>query len=99
MSQRHFDLDAVRAARAEAQADAPVVTFGGKEYQLPAEMPWSVVEAAASGDAAGVVQAVKALLGDQWEDFASHGLSVADMTALMEHIGTLYGGEPGKSGE
>jgi len=99
VTKRHFDLDAVRAARAEAQAEAPAVTFGGKEYQLPTEMPWAVVEAAASGDATGVVEAVKALLGDQWEDFASHGLSVADMIDLMEHIGALYGGEPGKSSE
>lgn len=96
-SKRVFDLDAAKAARAEAAGEYPAIRFGGKEYQLPVEMPWSVVEAASAGDAGGIVEAVKGLLGEQWDDFASHGLSVADMTALLEHIGEMYGGDSGKS--
>lgn len=93
---KHLDLDAARAARAEAQAEKPTVTLDGRVYELPSEMPWAVVEAVASGEATGVVEAVRILLGDQWDDFRSAGLSMADLIELMQHIGGLYGDDLGK---
>lgn len=93
---RLVDLDAARAARAEATAEAPIVRFGGVDYQLPVELPWAMVEAAASGDASGLVDAVKQLLGEQWGDFQASGPSIADMRILIEHVANLYGVDPGK---
>lgn len=93
---RVIDLDAARAARAEANAEPPVVRFGGVDYTLPVELPWAMVEAAAGGDANGLVSAVKLLLGNQWAAFDAHSPSVADMRTLIEHVATLYGIDPGK---
>ena len=93
---RLIDLDAARAARAEATEEAPVVRFGGTDYTLPVELPWAMVEAAASGDTAGLVSAVKMLLGNQWETFEAAQPSVADMRILSEHVATLYGVDSGK---
>lgn len=36
----HVDLDAARAARAEARGVHPSVTFRGREFKLVAEAPW-----------------------------------------------------------
>jgi hypothetical protein len=92
---RIIDLDAARAARAEAQLDAPVVRFNGKDYTLPVELPWSIVEAATSQDSVKIIAAVKTLLGEQWNDFQEANVSVADMTVLIESISQLYAVEPG----
>lgn len=92
---RIIDLDAARAARAEAQLDAPIVKFNGKKYKLPVELPWSIVEAATSQDGAQIIAAVKTLLGEQWDDFQSANISVADMQVLIENISKLYAVEPG----
>lgn len=96
MSDRLIDLDAARAARSEATADAPRVLFGGTEYTLPVELPWAIVEAAASGSGEGLITAVKLLLGDQWAAFETAGPSVSDMRVLIEHVATLYGVDSGK---
>lgn len=93
---RIIDLDAARTARSEAKAEAPVIKFGGKKYKLPAELPWSVVEAASSGDTKSIVGAIKTLLGEQWSDFEANGISVADMTVLLENIATIYGTDSGE---
>jgi hypothetical protein len=93
---RVIDLDAARAARAEANAEAPVVRFGGVDYTLPVELPWAMVEAAASGDAGGLVTAVKLLLGDQWETFESAQPSIGDLRILVEGVAELYGVDSGK---
>lgn len=92
---RVVDLDAARAARAEATAEAPVVVFGGVQYTLPVELPWAMVEAAASGDAAGLVNAVKLLLGSQWAAFEAAQPSISDMRVLVESVAPLYGVDQG----
>ncbi len=94
MTNRIIDLDAARLARAEAQQDAPVVRFNGKDYTLPNELPWSVVEAASSQEPTQIVNAVKSLLGDQWQAFGAD-VSVSDMTVLLENIATIYGSTAG----
>jgi hypothetical protein len=93
---RIIDLDAARNARSEAKAEAPVIKLGNKTYKLPNELPWLVVEAASSGDTKNIVNAIKLLLGDQWSEFESNGLSVADMTVLLENIATIYGTDSGE---
>lgn len=93
---RIIDLDAARAARAEANGEAPIVRFGGVDYVLPVELPWAMVEAAASGDAGGLVQAVKLLLGDQWATFEAEQPSISDMRILVENVAELYGVDSGK---
>jgi len=93
---RIIDLDAARSARAEALAEAPVIRFNGQDYTLPAELPWSIVEAASTGETKAIVSAVKSLLGEQWNDFEKSGVSVSDMTTLIENIATVYGTSPGE---
>ena len=93
---RIIDLDAARNARSEAKAEVPVIKLGNKTYKLPNELPWLVVEAASSGDTKNIVNAIKLLLGDQWSEFESNGLSVADMTVLLENIATIYGTDSGE---
>ena len=93
---RIIDLDAARAARAEAQAEAPIIKFGGTEYKLPVELPWSIVEAASSQNTNDIVGAVKSLLGEQWAAFEATGVSVADMTTLIENIASVYSTDSGE---
>jgi hypothetical protein len=92
---RVIDLDAAKAARAEAKQEAPVIKFNGAEYTLPIELPWRVVEAASSSDTVQIINAVKSLLGDQWEDFEKNNISAADMLLLIENIAKIYAVEPG----
>lgn len=94
---KNLDLDAARAERAARGEAAPSVTVDGKTYELPREMPWAVVEAVAAGDAEGVANAVRLLLGEQWEDFKAHNISAADMVALITHVGESYGETLGKA--
>ncbi len=93
---RVVDLDAARAAREAAQGSAPTVRFGGKDWKLPAELPWAVAEAASLGTAASAVEAIKALLGKQWDSFAKLRPTVEDMRTLLEGIGDLYNIDQGK---
>jgi hypothetical protein len=92
---RIIDLDAARAARAETIKEAPVIKLQGKEFKLPNELPWSIVEAATTQDAAEIMKAVKSLLGEQWDEFQKLGVSVADMQILIENIATTYGVDQG----
>lgn len=98
---RHFDLDALRAARAEAQGEPPTVTLHGDTYVLPVEMPWSVVEALATDGAKEFLRAVKDLLGeDGYERALGTGATREDFGALvMMAAGELYeAGDPEASG-
>lgn len=94
-----IDLDKARAARMEAKGTGPVIKLGGEEYQLPVEMPYSVLEAmapladdnpednAAPGALTGLA---KALLGEHYEAIAPQ-LSVDDLNALIEGVMEEYG--------
>lgn len=92
---RIIDLDAARAARAEAKKEAPIIRFGGVDYTLPIELPWRIVEAASTQDTLQIVSAIKSLLGDQWEKFEANGVSASDMTVLIEQIASIYGTDSG----
>lgn len=94
-----IDLDAARAARAEArgsQAETSVVAFGGEDFELPIECPWTFVEHL---NAEQNRAAVADLFGDEAaERFFSHGPSVADLTEFVQGVAVAYGlGTPGNS--
>jgi hypothetical protein len=92
---RIIDLDAAREARAEAKKEIPVIKLEGKEFKLPVELPWSIVEAATTQDSKEIILAIKSLLGEQWDEFQKLGVSVGDMQILIENIAKIYGVEQG----
>lgn len=107
-----IDLDALKAARQEAAGAGPVVTFRGREFSLPAELPFAVPEslvdvavATEAGDSAGVMKgtraAVDALLGDDVADFMALRPSMQDIQTFMASVLAEYGfgdvGEPSAS--
>lgn len=94
---RVIDLDAAKAARAEAENETPVIRFSGKDWNLPTELPWALAEAATSGDPAAAIGAVKSLLGNQWAAFAAYGPTIEDMRVLLESSVAVYA-DPGKAG-
>lgn len=84
MTARHYDLDALRAVRAEAAGEPPTVLLAGDTYTLPVEMPWAVVEALAHDTADAFRAAALALLGDEQYQWAcAVGVSRDDMGALV----------------
>mgnify|MGYP007071595981 FL=1 len=95
---RTIDLDAARAARAEVDTSpAPVIRLGGKDWQLPKELPADFAMLAAMGDLVG---AMKALIGDEaFPEFWAIGLSMNDLETIADQAHVLYGLEPGKKAE
>lgn len=98
-----IDLDSIGAARREAIKDRPVVKFGGEEFQLPAEMPFAVIEAVGrlqpneDGEvdnqalAAGMADIARALFGAKYRKFLDLGPSTEDLTSLLSNIAPAYG--------
>lgn len=101
---KRIDLNAARAARAEARGDeSSVIVIGDNEYPLPPEMPVSLLEAfgrAQSGDASGFTDGVIALLGSE-EIYRTlldeHVLTMEDLLEVMEGAMAAYGVTPGES--
>lgn len=87
-----FDLDAARAARAEAKGDTPIFIFGGQKFVLPAELP---VEFAYLLD--DTKEAMRFLLGDDFDDFWVHRPSRQDLRDLIAWVSKTYGTTPGES--
>jgi hypothetical protein len=81
-----FDLDAARAARAEAKGETPMFVFGGQKFTLPPEMP---AEFAYLLDDAK--EAFRFLLADDFDDFWSHRPSKEDLVELVAVLGKAYG--------
>lgn len=103
-----LDLDAARAARAEANGERPTVKFGGQIFELPVEMPFGIVEsvnamqlAQETGDGYEVTKSLAAiakdLFGDKYEAFLAFHPSMLDMQALLENIAPIYGLNQGES--
>lgn len=105
----NVDLDALRQARREAYGDGPTVTFGGHTFQLPIELPFAVPEALIdvaiatdAGDSVGITKAttrtIKALLGENFDEFMALGPSMDDVKELLNAVLAQYGmgdvGEP-----
>lgn len=102
------DLDAARAARAEQNGERPTVIFGGKTFELPVEMPFTIVEsvnemqaASESGDGYTISRKLNEiasdLFGDRYKEFLEQHPSMPDMQALLENIAPLYGLNQGES--
>ena len=98
-----IDLDKIGAARREAQEERPMIRFSGKDFQLPPEMPFAVIEAIGrlspgedgQVDNAALSESIadiaRSLFGGRYREFLNLGPSVEDMTALLEHIAPAYG--------
>lgn len=98
-----IDLDKIGAARREAQEERPLIRFGGKDFQLPSEMPFAVIEAVGrlsagpdgEPDNAALAESMSdiahSLFGTRYREFLSMGPSVEDMTALLGAIAPAYG--------
>ena len=107
-----INLDIARAARAakrEAKKKAPTVTFGGRHFTLPTELPFEVLQcmvalskAQSNSDDAGamtaIVATIRALLGDQHDAFMALRPSMEDLEALVNGAIPEYGiASPGES--
>lgn len=97
---KKLNLDAARAARREAMGETPSFVFGGREFALPAELPFAVVLdmrelSSADGDtaaqAAAIASVVKHLLGDEHDAFMALSPSIEDLEALIDGVLPEYG--------
>lgn len=100
-----MDLDKARAARREAAKIHPEVIFGGEKFELPLEMPYSVVKAMMGlttlKGQEGVQKAtivnqvmdtiMKNLLGKNIDRFNALTPSYEDLFALMDGLLEEYG--------
>ena len=91
---RTINLDAARAARAEASREPVTLTLDGKDITLPIELPADFALKASEGDLRG---AVVALLGDDADWFFGLRPSMDDLNALVEGAGQAYGMREGES--
>lgn len=89
-----LDLDALRAARAEAIKEPRTVRFGGKVWDLPDELSLDTVIAMAQGH---TTEPLQQILGDQWEDFKAVGLTANDFHAFVAGIDAIYGAAAGEA--
>ena len=92
---RRIDLNAARAARAEARGEPVTVELGDDVYELPAEMPASVIGCIAraqAGDPSGMLEAMAALVGDGFDEMVTkHRLSLDDLMVLLDGASEQYG--------
>lgn len=90
MTDEVLDLDAARAADADANRKPLVVRLGGQVFHVPRPLPLAVSFAAAEGDWRGMVTG---LFGEQADAALAVGLTRDDVADVFER---LMGG-PGKS--
>jgi len=90
-----LDLDAARAARAEARGEPPTITIGGETFTLPVELPMRYVWTLVDGDD---IDALKVLFDSQIDRFLATDPTREDILALVAGVPKLYGlGTPGES--
>jgi hypothetical protein len=90
-----IDLDALRAARNEAAGEPNTLRVAGKEFRLPPSLPLSFAVAL---ERDSTTEALKALLGEQMDEFLSLGVDYADLADLIGETVKLYTGRsPGES--
>lgn len=90
------NLDAKRAARAEARGENPIVTLGGRDFELVGEMPLALVEKLTSGDMGGAVELLLAN-ADDIDDFMANRPTVKDLEVIAEIYGAGGLGESSAS--
>jgi hypothetical protein len=92
-----FSLDDARRARAEKQGDPKHFEFGGRTFDLPAELPFEFSEALSLADWR---KAISVLLDGQAEAFFAVQPPVTndDLQEFAQGIADVYvGGSPGES--
>lgn len=88
-----INLDALRAARAEA-ADATItISLGGQRFNAPRELPYAVLRKVRADDLDG---ALVSLLGQEQADrlMDTEGLTLQDINAMLEGIVGASTGAP-----
>lgn len=101
---RIIDLDAARAQRAAARAEAgeesPVVRLEGRTFELPVELPADAIERLGpfleQGPEALRV-GLEVFLGEHYEPIMALGLSMDDAKELLEGVADAYGFDMGES--
>lgn len=95
-----IDLDALRAARAEARGGKrPAIRLGGAVYPLPEELPLEVLAdfgALVAGDLTVARRACEAILGPNAVGLVSV-LTIDDLLAIIDSAGEHYGLTSGNS--
>lgn len=95
-----IDLDAARskreAARREADGKGPIVKFGGGEYELAPELPYSVLEAlrgltVEETAAASLANMTEGMLGEHYAAFVATSPSMEDVNELVGGVMEEYG--------
>jgi hypothetical protein len=90
-----LDLDAARAARAEAAGERHAIKFGGVVFELPVEIPADFAFYLVENDARS---ALRSLLGDRFDEFWALKPSIADLNELAGGVAKLYSfGDVGES--
>lgn len=86
---RHIDLDAARAARAEAAGEPPILTLGGRDIELPVELPAAFLDHIANER---LTEALKTIMTpEELEHVFAQNLSVEDLVEFSDGIGEAYG--------
>lgn len=86
-----LDLDAARAARAEAEGEPHVVVLDGQEFTMPPEMPAQFALHVMEGN---IFKGLEALFGpDQYAVFSKIVYSIDDLLELADGVANLYGFE------
>lgn len=106
-----INLDELRAARREANAEPIVFILSGERFQLPVELPFEAAEKLADmastdddPDAVrrqltAIVGLMKALLGSDWDRFLALDPkpSMKDIEAIADKVLSTYGVDSGNS--
>lgn len=90
-----LDLDAARAARAEAAGERHQLVFQGATFELPVEIPADFAFFLVENK---MREALGALLEERFDEFWKLRPSVGDLTELANGVARLYGfGNEGES--
>lgn len=99
-----FNLDdarALRAAQSEAADEPHTVILGGRKFQIPAQVPARFLLHLGKlerGDLGALEDALRDLLGDQFDDFIALTETQNDLMAFLEGVSTeLYGLSEGEA--
>lgn len=91
-TQNVHNFDEMRAARQEKAGPPPIVIVGGKEWELPQQIPVAAVEAMSLGK---FVTTLRLLFGDN--AMSSDDIRSFDMDDVQELLATVYGVDSGKA--
>lgn len=104
MAPKTIDLNAFRAAAAEANADREplAVAIGDDVYALPLDLPATVMvdfAAVSAGDVGKIIPAIDGILGADVtaELLGKHHLTISELKHLLENVLPAYGLDLGNS--